>query len=128
MSSISFTDKVVFITGASSGIGEACAKAFAALGAKLVLCARRYDRLEKLAASLNAPAHLIQLDVTDRTAVEKALAAIPTGFRDIDVLVNNAGLSRGMAKFQDGLVDDWEEVINANVKACFMSRALSCLA
>jgi NADP-dependent 3-hydroxy acid dehydrogenase YdfG len=125
MSSISLTDKVVFITGASSGIGEACAKAFAALGAKLVLCARRYERLEKLAATLNVPAHLIQLDVTDRAAVEKAVAAIPDGFRDIAVLVNNAGLSRGFAKFQDGSIDDWEEVINANVKGVlYVTRAV----
>jgi NADP-dependent 3-hydroxy acid dehydrogenase YdfG len=125
MSSITLQDRIVFITGASSGIGEACARSFAALGTKLVLCARRYDRLETLAASLNVPTHLIQLDVTDRAAVEKAVAAIPQDFRNIDVLINNAGLSRGFARFQDGAIDDWEEMINANVMGVlYVTRAV----
>jgi NADP-dependent 3-hydroxy acid dehydrogenase YdfG len=125
MSSISLQGKIVFITGASSGIGEACAKAFAAEGAKLVLCARRFDRLQALAKSLSVPSHTVKLDVTDRAAVEQAVASLPQDFRDVDILINNAGLSRGLAKFQDGSLDDWEEVINANIKGVlYVTRAL----
>jgi len=123
--SISLKDKIVFITGASSGIGAACAKQFAALGAKLVLCARREDRLETLVKSLGVPAHVFKLDVTDRKAVERAVAALPDGFRAIDILVNNAGLSRGLSKFQEGDVDDWEAMINANIKGLlYVTRAV----
>ena len=125
MGSTSLRDKVVFITGASSGIGLACAKAFAEQGAKLVLCARRYDRLESLAASLSVPAHLIQLDVTDRVAVEAAVAGLPEGFREVDILINNAGLSRGLNKLYEGDVDDWEEMINTNIKGVlYVTRAI----
>jgi 3-hydroxy acid dehydrogenase/malonic semialdehyde reductase len=109
-------DKVVFITGASSGIGAACARAFAEQGARLVLSARRHDRLEALAASLPVPTHLIQLDVTDRAAVQAAIAGLPADFCEIDVLVNNAGLSRGLNKLYEGDIDDWEEMINTNIK------------
>ena len=83
MSSISLKDKVVFITGASSGIGEAAAKAFAAQGAKLVLCARRLDRLQKLADSLGVPAHVFKLDVTDRKAAEHSLQEQQGSFRSL---------------------------------------------
>jgi len=125
MSSISLQDKIVFITGASSGIGEACAKAFAAQGAKLVLCARRYERLQKLAEALPVPAHIIKLDVTDRQAVEAAVASLPADFREIDILINNAGLSRGLNKFQEGSIDDWEEMINTDVKGVlYVTRAI----
>jgi NADP-dependent 3-hydroxy acid dehydrogenase YdfG len=125
MSSISLQDKVVFITGASSGIGAACAKAFAAQGAKLVLCARRLDRLNKLAEELGVPCHTFQLDVTDRAAVAQAIAAIPAEFRDIDILVNNAGLSRGMAKLYEGAIDDWDETIRANINGLlYVTRAV----
>lgn len=125
MSSISLKDKVVFITGASSGMGAACARHFAAQGAKLVLCARRYERLQKLAAELNTPSHLIRLDVTDRKAVEEAIASLPADFREIDILINNAGLSRGFDKFYEGSVDAWEEVVNTNVKGLlYVTRAI----
>lgn len=125
MSSISLKDKVVFITGASSGIGEAAAKAFAAQGAKLVLCARRLDRLQKLADSLGVPAHVFKLDVTDRKAVDQALSSLPADFREIDILINNAGLSRGLSKFQEGSIDDWEQMIDANVKGVlYVTRAI----
>lgn len=125
MSSISLRDRIVFITGASSGIGEACARAFAAQGAKLVLCARRYERLQKLAESLPVPTHIFKLDVTDRAAVEAAVAALPDGFREVDILINNAGLSRGLNKFQEGAIDDWEEMINTNIKGVlYVTRAI----
>ncbi len=125
MSNASLRDKVVFITGASSGIGLACARAFADQGAKLVLCARRYDRLESLAASLPTPAHLIRLDVTDRAAVEAAVAGLPEDFCAVDILINNAGLSRGLNKLYEGDVDDWDEMINTNIKGVlYVTRAI----
>jgi NADP-dependent 3-hydroxy acid dehydrogenase YdfG len=125
MSSITLQDRIVFITGASSGIGEACARAFAAQGARLVLCARRHDRLVKLAATLAVPCHTFQLDITDRKAVERSISSIPVEFSDIDILVNNAGLSRGMAKVYEGSIDDWDETIRANVNGLlYVTRAV----
>lgn len=116
MSRISLKDRIVFITGASSGIGEATAKAFAAEGAKLILTARRKDRLDKLAASLGVPCLTIKLDVTDRKAVEAAVTSLPAEWQAIDVLVNNAGLAKGASKYQDYSLDDVDEMIDANVK------------
>lgn len=116
MSRISLKDRIVFITGASSGIGEATAKAFAAEGAKLILTARRKDRLDKLAASLGVPCLTIKLDVTDRKAVEAAVNSLPAEWQAIDVLVNNAGLAKGASKYQDYSLDDVDEMIDANVK------------
>lgn len=125
MSSISLQDRTVFITGASSGIGEACARAFAAQGARLVLCARRYERLQQLAASLPVPTHIFPLDVTDRQAVASAIAALPEDFRAIDILINNAGLSRGLNKFHEGSIEDWEEMIDTNIKGVlYVTRAV----
>ncbi len=125
MASFSLHDRVVFITGASSGIGRSCAKAFAAHGARLVLCARRYQRLEELAASLNVPTHLIQLDVRDRRAVEAAVRALPPEFSAVDVLINNAGLSRGLSKLYEGDPDDWDEMVDTNIKGLlYVTRAI----
>ncbi|MFN3705875.1 MAG: SDR family oxidoreductase [Thermoflexales bacterium] len=125
MASFSLHDRVVFITGASSGIGRSCAKAFAAHGARLVLCARRYQRLEELAASLNVSTHLIQLDVRDRRAVEAAVRALPPEFSAVDVLVNNAGLSRGLSKLHEGDPDDWDEMVDTNIKGLlYVTRAI----
>jgi 3-hydroxy acid dehydrogenase / malonic semialdehyde reductase len=126
---VSLKDKVVFITGASSGIGESCARAFAAAGARLILAARRADRLEKLAGELKTAhgtaSRLIALDVRDRRAVESALAALPGEWREIDVLVNNAGLSRGLDKLQEGKIEDWEEMIDTNIKGLlYVSRTV----
>jgi NADP-dependent 3-hydroxy acid dehydrogenase YdfG len=125
MSSISLQNRIVFITGASSGIGEACARAFAAQGAKLVLCARRHERLQKLAEALPVPTYTIKLDVTDRQAVESSIASLPADFRAVDILINNAGLSRGLSKFQEGSIDDWEEMINTDIKGVlYVTRAI----
>ena len=111
--------KTVLVTGASSGIGEAMARLFAREGARLVLCARRLERLEVLAEELRvahaAEVHVFSLDVRERQAVEELPACLPPAFRDIDVLVNNAGLSRGLEPVHEGDVDDWEEMIRANV-------------
>ncbi len=116
---------IVFITGASSGIGAATARAFALSGAHLVLAARRVERLRALAAELTVPTHLIALDVRDRGAVHAAVAAIPAAFAAIDVLVNNAGLSRGFAPLHEGAEDDWDEMIDTNVKGLlYVTRAV----
>lgn len=117
MTMYSIQDQIVLITGASSGIGAACAKAFAQAGAKLILAARRQERLEKLADELNAKSvHLLQLDVCDRSAVESALSNLPESWLSIDILINNAGLSRGLNKLQEGSFEDWEEMIDTNIK------------
>jgi 3-hydroxy acid dehydrogenase/malonic semialdehyde reductase len=126
---LSLKGKIVFITGASSGIGESTAQAFAAQGAKILMCARRAERLEKLAQTLEfeygAAAHYFRLDVRDRPAVEKALAGLPPEWRAIEILVNNAGLSRGLDKLPQGLPDDWEEMIDTNVKGLlYVGRAV----
>src|SRR5262245_24592687 len=107
---------IVFITGASSGIGAATARAFALSGARLVLAARRRERLEALAAELNTETHLITLDVRDRAAVHQAVETVPSAFAAIDVLVNNAGLSRGLELLHEGNEDDWDEMVDTNVK------------
>ncbi len=121
----SLQGKIVFITGASSGIGQACARAFAAQGARLILAARRIERLEALAAELGADTHLLQLDVRDRSAVESAIAALPPEWQAIEVLLNNAGLSRGLDKLHKADIQDWEEMIDTNVKGLlYVSRAV----
>lgn len=126
---LSLKDKIVFVTGASSGIGEAAARAFAAQGARILTCARRLERIEELAASLTrehgVPAHAFRLDVRDRAAVDAAVAGLPDEWRAIEILVNNAGLSRGLDKLPAGLVEDWDEMIDANVKGLlYVSRAV----
>jgi 3-hydroxy acid dehydrogenase/malonic semialdehyde reductase len=125
----SLKDKVVFITGASSGIGKSCARAFAAEGARILMCARRADRLKGFAADLRkefgVPVHHFALDVRDQRAVEKAVGGLPADWRSIEVLVNNAGLSRGLDKLHQGLLSDWEEMIDTNVKGLlYVSRAV----
>ena len=123
------TGKTVFITGASSGIGEATALAFAAEGARLLLAARRKDRLDALEPALlkagAAEVHSIQLDVRDRKAVEKAIAGLPPEWQSIDALVNNAGLSRGLDKLYEDNPEDWDEMIDTNVKGLlYVTRAV----
>jgi serine 3-dehydrogenase len=125
----SLRNKIVFITGASSGIGKACARAFAAEGAKILMCARRGERLASLAAELKkafaGEVHHFNLDVRSEPAVGKAVAGLPEEWRAIEVLVNNAGLSRGLSKLHEGLISDWEEMIDTNVKGLlYVSRAV----
>jgi NADP-dependent 3-hydroxy acid dehydrogenase YdfG len=116
----SLSGKVVFITGASSGIGRATALEFARAGAKLLLCARRLDLLLELETPLMeagaAAVLLFRLDVRDRAAVEGALSGLPAEWTAIDVLVNNAGLSRGMTKLQEDDPENWDEMIDTNIK------------
>lgn len=122
-------NRVVFITGASAGIGAACARAFATEGARLLLAARRVERLEAIGAELRqagaAAVHNMRLDVQDRVAVEAAVAGLPEEWRAVEVLVNNAGLSRGLDKVWEGKPQDWEEMIDTNVKGLlWVTRAV----
>jgi 3-hydroxy acid dehydrogenase/malonic semialdehyde reductase len=116
----SLRDKVVFVTGASAGIGKACARAFAAEGARLLLLARRVERLRALAPALRdagaGEVHVIGADVRDAAAVSRAVDDLPAAFAGIDVLVNNAGLSRGLDPLHRGSLEDWNEMIDTNVK------------
>jgi 3-hydroxy acid dehydrogenase/malonic semialdehyde reductase len=121
--------KVVFITGASSGIGEACARAFAGEGAQLLLAARRMSRLEKLESELRAlgagDIMNVELDVRDSRAVSRAIDELPESWKEIEVLVNNAGLSRGLEPLHEGKLDDWEEMIDTNIKGLlYVNRAV----
>ncbi|OCQ98416.1 NAD(P)-dependent oxidoreductase [Nostoc sp. MBR 210] len=117
---ISLQNQIVLITGASSGIGTACAKVFAGAGAKLILAARRLERLQQLADNLNqefgTATHLLQLDVRDRPAVESVINDLPAEWSNIDILINNAGLSRSLDKLHEGNFQDWEEMIDTNIK------------
>lgn len=118
----------VVITGASSGIGLSCAEIFAENGANLVLWARRTDRLADLAQELTSrygTSVVCQtVDVRSNTAVIDAVGALPEFFRSPDILVNNAGLSRGLAPLHEGSLQDWEEMIDTNVKGLlYVSRA-----
>lgn len=122
-------DKIVLITGASAGIGTACAETFAAQGARLILAARRQEKLEALADRLNqqhgTECHLMELDVRQREAVNQAIEGLPAPWAEIDILVNNAGLSRGLDKIQEGYHLDWEEMIDTNIKGLlWVSRAV----
>ena len=125
----SLKGSVVFITGASSGIGRATATAFAHEGARLLLCARRLDKLEDARQSLleaGAPeVKTFELDVRDQSAVNAALSALPENWKAIDILVNNAGLSRGLSKLQEDDPENWEEMIDTNVKGLlYVTRAI----
>ncbi|MDR3750723.1 MAG: SDR family NAD(P)-dependent oxidoreductase [Terracidiphilus sp.] len=121
--------KIVLITGASSGIGAATAFAFAAEGARLLLAARRAGKLAEVASralELGAEAvHSIDLDVRNNRAVQRAIDELPPEWAEIEVLVNNAGLSRGLDKLYTGKIQDWEEMIDTNVKGLlYVSRAV----
>jgi 3-hydroxy acid dehydrogenase/malonic semialdehyde reductase len=105
------------VTGASSGIGLACAEALAGAGARVVVVGRRGDRLAALAARLGDRAHALRLDVRDKAAIEAALAALPSPFATIDVLVNSAGLALGLEPAQRASLDDWERMIDTNCRA-----------
>jgi NADP-dependent 3-hydroxy acid dehydrogenase YdfG len=126
---MSLDGKIVFITGASAGIGAATALAFAAEGARLLLAARRAGKLAEvasLALERGSPAvHSIDLDVRDRRAVQNAIDSLPPDWAEIDVLVNNAGLSRGLDRLYMGKVEDWDEMIDTNVKGLlYVTRAV----
>lgn len=114
-------DKTVFITGASSGIGEACARKFASEGARVILNSRSKDRLESLAAELRdkhgTECHVLPFDVCDRQAAHDAFDALPENWKAIDILINNAGLAIGVDKEHEGCIDEWDVMIDTNIKA-----------
>jgi len=111
--------KTVFITGASAGIGRASALAFAREGARLLICSRRLEPLGDLTHELVAAGaeavYAFALDVSDRIAVERTLPQLPAAWREVDILLNNAGLSRGLCKVYEQDPEDWQEMIDTNV-------------
>ena len=113
-------NKTVFITGASAGIGKACAMAFAEEGADLLLAARRVERLKELAEELigkhKIKVKTIKLDVRNRNEVKDTLTSLNGEWNNINILINNAGLARGFSKIYEGKIDDWEEMIDTNIK------------
>ncbi len=120
-----FKDKIVLITGASSGFGMATAERFAREGARLILTARREDRLHKLAERLDTPCLVRRLDVREREDVNRVAEHLPDEWQAVDILVNNAGLARGLEKIQDGDHVAWSEMIDTNVKGLlWMTRAI----
>ena len=126
---VSIKERIVAITGASSGIGASCSKMFAKEGASLILIARRRDKLEAVAEEIKqtyqTKIHLLELDVSGRPAVETALSSLPEPWGDVDILVNNAGLSRGLDKLQSGDIQNWEEMIDTNLKGLlYVTRSL----
>lgn len=114
-------DKIVFITGASCGIGEGCARKFASEGARLILNSRSEEKLQALAKELEqqygTECHVLPFDVRDRQAASSALASLPAEWKEIDILINNAGLAIGVDKEYEGSLEEWDVVIDTNIKA-----------
>ncbi len=110
------SNATVFITGATSGFGEACAERFHRDGARLVVAGRREQRLLDLAKRLGGQIYTLALDVRDRQAIERAVAALPSPFREVDVLVNNAGLALGLEPAHRASLDEWEQMIDTNCR------------
>lgn len=120
-------NKIAVITGASSGIGKSCAFALASEGAKLILAARRKERLleleKELKGKFNTTILIIELDVRSHKKVQAAMASLPEEWKDVDILVNNAGLARGVSKIHEGTVEHWDEMVDTNVKGLlYVSR------
>ena len=116
-----------FITGATSGIGKATAEIFAKNNIRLVLCGRRANRLEKLQQELSEFTEVttLQFDVSKRAEVENAIKSIPENFKTIDILINNAGNAHGLSSIQDGDIDDWDAMLDINVKGLlYVSKAI----
>lgn len=122
--------KTVLVTGATSGIGKATAKYFAKKGYNVILTGRRAEQLElaknKLNTKYGAKVQTLCFDITDRQACEKAFNSLEGGWEIIDILINNAGGARGLEPIQEGRTEDWEYMIDANVKGLlYMSRLIS---
>jgi 3-hydroxy acid dehydrogenase / malonic semialdehyde reductase len=115
----------VLVTGASSGFGAATARRFAADGSRVIVAARRADRVKDLAAELGPQVLPLTLDVRDRAEVAATISALPPEFAAIDVLVNNAGLALGLNPAQDADLDDWDQMIETNCKGLvYVTRAV----
>lgn len=108
--------RTVLITGATSGIGEACARKFAEGGYKVIITGRRADKLEALKADLDTEVLALCFDVRDREAATGAITRLPEEWRDIDVLINNAGLAQGLEPEYEGDPEDWDRMIDTNIK------------
>ena len=122
--------RTVLITGATSGIGKACATRYAMLNDRVIICGRRKDRLDELAADLKktcqAEVLSLSFDIRQRKAVETAVNGLPETWKHLDILVNNAGLASGLDLFQEGNPDDWEEMIDTNIKGLlYISRLIA---
>ncbi len=122
-------ENIVLVTGATSGIGLACARIFATNGHNLIITGRRKDRLDKISQQLKQDFAVnvlpLNFDVRDREAVKNALTNLPDGWANIDILVNNAGLAVGMDTIQDGDTNDWEQMIDTNIKGLlYVTRAV----
>ena len=122
-------NKTAFITGATSGIGKATAEIFAKNNINLVLCGRRLDRLQFMRKKLESDAIkvcILNFDVSDKQAVYAAINSLPKEFKAIDILINNAGNAHGLSAIHEGDTDDWEEMINVNIKGLlYVTRAIS---
>lgn len=118
--------KTILITGATAGIGEACARQFAAQRHRLILTGRREARLQTLKDSLDTEVLTLCFDVREKEAVQSAFGSLPEDWRNIDVLINNAGLAAGFDPIQSGNIDDWERMIDTNVKGLlYVTRAIA---
>ena len=122
-------NKIALITGATSGIGEACAKKFAASGYNLIITGRRIERLQALKTTIETACQikllLLHFDVQNRKAVEDTFANLPAEWQNIDILINNAGLAAGRDSFEDADMDDWETMLNTNVHGLlYVSKAV----
>ncbi len=118
-------NKTVCITGATSGIGRATALLLAGKGWRIVACGRREERLNELKRQLGEQVHTLAFDVRDRNAVKKAIASLPEPFSRVDVLINNAGNAHGLDPVQVGSLDDWDAMIDINVKGLlYVTKAL----
>lgn len=116
---------IVFITGASAGFGAAMARRFATRGNKLVIASRRRSRLDALATQLDTDVHVLELDVSDRQAVQQAVNDLPRAYANVDVLINNAGLALGLEPSHRTELDDWEQMVDTNIKGLmYCTRAL----
>src|SRR4051812_11618532 len=117
--------RTVLVTGASAGFGVAIAQRYVAGGDRVVITARRADRLAEVAERLGPQAHAVVLDVRDRTAVQAAIHDLPAEFAEIDVLVNNAGLAAGLEPAQNADLDDWQQMVDTNCAGLmFLTRAV----
>ena len=119
--------QTALITGATSGIGKATAQIFAKNNINIILCGRRPERLKKLQNELSTLTEVttLQFDVSKRTEVETAINSLPNNFKQIDILINNAGNAHGLSTIQDGDVDDWDAMIDINVKGLlYVSKAI----
>ncbi len=118
-------DRTVFITGASSGIGRATAELLAGRGFRIIACGRREDRLQAFSEKWGDRVHTLCFDVRDKEAVFRAVAGLPGDFREVDVLINNAGNAHGMDPIDQGSLEDWDAMIDINVKGLlYVTKAL----